>query len=303
MTNYSFVLLTSLGGTNSAAYDINNGGQVAGLSSLAGNPSTHAVLWDYGTIKDLGHLNTHSGSQAYGINDAGQVVGRSLDTTGSMTATLWDQGNIIDLFPGTANAINNSSQVIGFNPSGQGSAVLWHGGTITNLFQSSFLAPDINDSGQVVGASANKAVRWSGGTITNLSVLPQTTSSYAYAINNAGQIAGDSTTATGDRATFWDYGTVLYLGTLGPDSVAMDINESGQIVGSSNAAIGGTPRAALWNHGCGVIDLNKYLPLNISKLGWVLREASAINDNGWIVGIAINAKTNECRGFLMIPHP
>jgi probable HAF family extracellular repeat protein len=66
--------LGTLGGTLGAPNDLNNRGQVVGLSSLAGDLTYHPFIWDEGVLRDLGTLGGPSGS-ANKINDAGQVVG------------------------------------------------------------------------------------------------------------------------------------------------------------------------------------------------------------------------------------
>ena len=97
----------------------------------------HAVLWDHGTITDLGTPPGGCCSIAVAINARGQVVGQSQtpNATGSLEihAFLWERGTITDLgtLPGgccsTANAINNRGQVVGFSqtPTGAPHAPLW----------------------------------------------------------------------------------------------------------------------------------------------------------------------------------
>src|SRR6266545_2475214 len=66
------------------------------------------------------------------------------------------------------------------------------------------------------------------------------TFSDARAINERGQVVGESTTASGEvHAFLWQDGTMSDLGTLGGDrSEAAGINEHGQVVGSSQTASG-----------------------------------------------------------------
>ena len=64
------------GGSASAAYSINNSGQVVGYSTTSGN--NHAFLYSGGTMNDLGTLPGGDGSSANSINNSGQVVGSSL---------------------------------------------------------------------------------------------------------------------------------------------------------------------------------------------------------------------------------
>jgi probable HAF family extracellular repeat protein len=100
---------------------MNNRGQVTGVSNLAGDQIHHAFLWDSEEgLKDLGTLKGYSSSsQAYWINDAGEIVGESDSQTASH-AFVWKEGVMTDL--GTvandacsvALSINSRSQIVGF---------------------------------------------------------------------------------------------------------------------------------------------------------------------------------------------
>lgn len=303
--SYSYTSLGTLGGSGSWAYDINNAGQVAGRSNTTDNSAVHATLWSGEAMTDLGALGGYANSIAYGINDAGSVVGRSVGTAG-FVGTLWRDGIVLDLGLGinsTANAINNAGMVAATRLSGSpGQMATWTDGVISHRFQTSFLRPGINDAGQVVGESGNQAVLWSGGTATPLGTMPGAVSSYAFAINASGQVVGDSVFcgACNDRATLWQDGHAIDLGTLGgSDSVAVDINATGLIVGSSKTT-GGDYHATLWTDGA-IVDLNSHLDAVTADAGWVLVEANAINDAGWIVGGAINTFNMKSSAFLLTP--
>ena len=101
------------------ASDINASGQVVGYSG-------HAYLYSGGQWQNLGTLPGGCGSQAYGINDAGQVVGTSQTTEepcGNPHAFLYSDGQMQDLnnlIPADsgwtldqAMKINNSGQIVG----------------------------------------------------------------------------------------------------------------------------------------------------------------------------------------------
>jgi len=115
-------------------------------------------------------------------------------------------------------------------------------------------------------------------------------------INDQGQIAGIAITNNGDhRAFLYENGVMINLGTLGgSSSYGRGINNKGQIVGeaaiSQNAA-----HAFLWESGT-MKDLGT-LP------GYPLSFAMAINDNGYIVGFAMNAESTITRAVLWQPVP
>jgi len=88
---------------------------VVGMSILT---ATFAATSFSYTVTDLGTLGGSS-SQAYGINDTGQVVGKADTTNGFSHAFLWVQGTMNDLGTvdgysySSAYKINNVGQVIG----------------------------------------------------------------------------------------------------------------------------------------------------------------------------------------------
>lgn len=93
------------------------------------------------TLTDLGDLRGGDFGRAYGINDAGQVVGSSGAATGSR-AFLWEGGTMTDLgdLPGggdvsRAYGINEAGQVVGNSQvaSTGPCAFLWDSGTMTDL--------------------------------------------------------------------------------------------------------------------------------------------------------------------------
>lgn len=93
------MLLTNV---HSEARALNNVGQVAGMTylpnSLNGNFDVfHATLWNSGgSITDLGTLSGATNSEAWAINNVGQVVGTSyIGLNGH--ATLWNNTTVIDL--------------------------------------------------------------------------------------------------------------------------------------------------------------------------------------------------------------
>jgi probable HAF family extracellular repeat protein len=80
------------------AYDINNQGQVVGNSDLQGDTTFDAFLWTWKTgMQDLHTLSGDVASTSISINDAGSVVGLSLDANFNPRAFLWEKGVMTDL--------------------------------------------------------------------------------------------------------------------------------------------------------------------------------------------------------------
>lgn len=314
--------LGTLGGHISWAAGINNAGQVVGYATTSGDATNHAFLYGNGGMSDLGTLggNVDYSSGAYGINNAGQVVG------GSNHAIMYSNGTMSDL--GTlggsysnAYAINDAGQVVGVasttaNASQHAFSYTVGGGmrdlgTLGGFLSSAY---GVNNAGQVVGqASASggavHAFSYSNGSMSDLGDLGGTYS-VAYGVNGAGQIVGDADDSLGMvHAVLWDAQHVTQLSTLagGNLSQAYAINSYGEIVGRSDvAASGGYLHAVLWYHG-GMVDLNNVVDPSVFGAGWVLTEARAINDNGVVAGLAQNIYTGSSHAFelsgVAIPVP
>ena len=102
--------------------------------------------------------------------------------------------------------------------------------------------------------------------------------SYAQALNESGQVVGESKLADGHwHAFLWDDGAMTDLGALPgySDSLALDINDAGQIVGySATDKYGSDPRATLWQDG-EIID--------IGAISGTDSQAIDINENGEVL--------------------
>jgi probable HAF family extracellular repeat protein len=149
----------------------------------------------------------------------------------------------------------------------------------TQGFQSSIGAA-INHAGQAVGtevayaggAYTQHAFLYRNGTLTDLGTLAGD-HSFAYAINNAGQVVGMNTAG---HAFLYSDGTLTDLGTLGGyQSVAYGINDAGQVVGEADAVPSNSPHAFLYQDG---------VLRDLGTLGGSFSRAWAINDAGQVAG-------------------
>jgi len=304
----------------SGALDINDRGQVVGRSGMGGagcdtlECNGNAVLWENGTVTDLGTLPNHDYSEARAINNQGEIVGLSGSWGSGNHAVLWDNGTItdLDMLPydesTSASGINERGQIIGSGGGGNVAphAVLWDNGAVTDLgIVATWFDPTaspvgrvdfshaygINNRGQIVGVSTTStgvhAVLWENGTVTDLGTLPGHNYSEAFGINERGQIMGLSGMWTDDcnagecRAVLWEEGTIIDLGIpMTAWGLPSGINNSGQIVFASNQSHVGFNRAILWDKGT-ITDLGA-----LAYPGSGLSGAFGNNDRGQIVGFA-----------------
>ncbi len=156
--------------------------------------TTHAIALEY-SITDLGTLGGTT-SYAYGINNIGQIVGKSRNSNGDFHAFSYESGQISDL------------------------------GTLYNGYSYAF---DVNDGGQVVGGIdagvVEHAFLYQNGSMSDLGSL-YGGSADANSINSYGQIVGYSRNASGYlRAYSYDNGLMTDLDTLGGDEAALCANE------------------------------------------------------------------------------
>ena len=254
------------------ARDLNDVGQIVGTANAGGVDLGHAVLWTNGSIKDLGTLGTGSYSEGWAVNNFGQVVGSSYTNGASfgVHGFLFTQARgMVDLTP---NSDTGS-------------------------------ASDINDVGQVTGYKTAlggnyHAFRWKGGTFVDLGVLPGFAHSFGYAINALGQVAGNSTSASGNSERFFRSiagGGLQDLGGTGEHNVAWGINRLGNAVGTRGSS---QSRAVLFTDARELQDLNTLID---PSLGWVLLGAHDINDAGQIVGYAFNNFTGRTHAVRLQP--
>src|SRR5258708_35182291 len=145
--NGAIKALGTLGGTDSAAWLVNERGQIAGQSYLNSIPNATTgvptidpfFIGEDGKMVDLGNLGG-TVSWATGLNNRGQVIGAmTLAGDGGWHPFLWSHGVLTDLGTlgvdcGNATAINDVGEVVGIACSPTAFfATLWRNGVLTNL--------------------------------------------------------------------------------------------------------------------------------------------------------------------------
>jgi probable HAF family extracellular repeat protein len=279
--------LGTLGGTESAGFDINNADEVVGAASntvpdqfsLNGwGTQTRAFAWQHGTMRDLGTLGGPD-AVAFITNDAGDITGVSYtnstpnSTTGIPTLDpfLWRHGHMQDL--GTL------------------------GGTTG-------FATWMNEHGEVVGGSnlpgdqTQHPYLWNGKTMIDLGTLGGD-NGQANWINNAGDVVGSADLPSGSHdGFFWARDQIRDLPPVGAAacSNAFHVNDVDAVVGNATDCHGTALAAVLWQNGVGT-DLNALVaPSNLH-----LTEADSINDRGEIEGLG-RLPNGDQHEFLLIPN-
>ena len=307
--------LTDLG--KGVASAINNHGQVVGHSNPVYQIS-HAVIWQKGAVQEIGP----AWSQAYSINDKGQVVGLCKGR-----AVVWQFGQMTELialpppnadfdpaFESGATSINDAGQIVGYcifrahyGPESRVQRVdftygfLWQHGRMTSMgLQNDALTAAINNLGKI-----NFFISVHGPNDSHLGVVT--------GINDRNQIIGTlylgrvTKNNRNIKHAFLSFnGKARDLGTLGGlPSVPHAVNNSGDVVGDSDTAShrpyqpnsDNSSHAFLWRTGK-MWDLNRFLPV---RSGWVLLSANGINDRGQVVGDGMYK--NRHHAFLLTPVP
>jgi probable HAF family extracellular repeat protein len=265
-------------------YGVNASGAVVGITPGPGinGPIGRPFVYENGNltlIPDLAIAPSVNVRAAYGINDAGVVVGE------------WERQAFV-YSGGVAQAL--ATPINGAGVRGASGAF------------------DINNNGWAVGESSFPdslaAILWRDGRAINLGTLPLApgirAEASARAINDANAVVGSSRVtiaggATRSHAFLWQDGQMKDLGTLrGPDwtSAAYGINDVGAVVGQSDCV--GLGCAFLWTEDEGMLALQSLVD---PGSGWILTRATGINDQGWIVGNGLF--NGEARDFLLAPIP
>jgi probable HAF family extracellular repeat protein len=323
------------GNNSSAVFEVNGDGVGAGMSEtgaldpVTDYPAEHAVLFNSGTVTDLGTLPGGTESVALAINDGGQVAGFANNGVPDPTSMLpfasqtrsfiWQDGLMRDLGtlggPDAAAAtLNVHGQIAGDsytnstpNPTTGLPTIhpfLWTDGHMRDLGTlggTASLTTWLNNSGEVVGTSnvagdqGAHPFLWDG---TRLRDLVGLGGDYgiAWHINDTGDVIGWASPANNEtiHAFEWKHGVMTDLSDRGSEqcTFAEGINNVAQVVGGSCDGA-----ALLWDNGT-QYDLNALVaPSDVQ-----LTEASYIDDRGEIAAIGVLPNGDQ-HVFLLRPAP
>lgn len=271
----------------SDARDVNASGTIAGFTSTFhpdfGPGPFRATIWtDNGTGYSMAQLPLPAGASetsAFAINNPGDVVGRTISSTGNDSAVFWDAETL------TPTDLNTPATA----------ALGWE-------LQS---AEDINDDGLIVGRGVLHGIPTSflldhtSGDILPVPLVNLATDNLAYRINSAGRAIGWAWDGEGNPAgQNPDFVTAFSWDGPGSDpsslpsltsstSLAVGMNDSNMTVGYSyiptDEPLGIHSVATLWEPDSdGAIqatDLQLEIP---SKPEYALRYATDVNNEGWI---------------------
>lgn len=275
---------------------------------LAATSPADADSYTFTTLSVPGAFPSYFGTQAFGINDAGQVVG-TYTASSSLQGFVFDQASATYTTfddPATptgteARGINDAGQIVGYLPYLSADRIFLRdptSGTFTTLsaqtgqFFSS--ATGINDAGQILGYYTDGTFR--APAVTSF-VRDPAPVAYTYlqdpnsgtpsipnftvanGIDNAGQVVGYFQNTSGAYDGFlFDPATGTYLTIDVPtatDTYAQGINNSGQIVGYYD--INGMTDGF-------VLDLGTGLFTTLRDPEAIGTFAQGINDSGQVVG-------------------
>lgn len=321
---YSIQDLGTISGFTTAPADVNNGGVVVG--TLRGTGTSQAFSW--GSTSGIRQLSALSGAietEARAINNAGVIAGKSAETVVQWNAA----GTISALAPPPmpqtfAHDVNDAGKVAGgfiqvgpqehpriFQP---GAPPIDPPNSLGGIWDEALglnnHAPPVAVGTAMVGSGGpTHAFSWTvGGPLVDLTPGLGTNSA-ARAVNMAEDIVGESSI----NAVVWRKGggtpeVIPALSGFDAGS-ARDINLPGEIIGDSFFSFQpfqsrpflyrafrrdtGGPTSVSPPE---VVDLNSLIA---AGSGWVLEHATAINDNGWIVGTG--QLNGSPRGFVLIP--
>jgi uncharacterized membrane protein len=340
-SHYIVIELATPAGYDSAApFQINDQGFVAGLCSRSTDAnSMTATVWKNGTVSVLGKLKNGTYSVANAINSKGVVTGEGDDGDGRPLGWVTSGSSLVNFYSNNGGntrplAINDAGEIGGYYIKGFSS--VWRGGIWkidpkdarkSTLFTLPLLPGGNSTTDSSVPAAFNKtnqaagwasssvvgqhAVFWNNDTahtIVDLGVFGNDWTSLAYALNDLGQVVGESHPPFSSRAILWQNNaarTATELPLLPGHNYgsAQLINNAGTIIGYSAFNEPGTwnvglSQIVIWSGG---VPYDAQSLLAPSSAGWTLNQLASINNLGQIAGLA--TRNGVMRPVVLTPVP
>ncbi len=295
-------------------------GKYAAVESNWPSAPEQAARYHSAKLKALGTLGGVD-STAAGVDNAGQVVGSSRDTTqlgrafeysGTAMTQLPDLGGDMS----AAEALNDHGLIVGTAAVAGGSdprAVEWTNGQLTilpGLGPGSIAgAAAVNEAGDAAGYSwsaqnslPEHAVLWQSGRPVDVSPSPFA-GSEAYALNSQDAVVGGVCVQTSDPCTDGAWITadgvsaIDALATGGEGGVATGINDHWMIVGRGQQPNQAWEPWVVFNGR--QYDLNTLLAPGTT--GWQITAPAGVNNLGDIIATANDTATNQAHAVLLVP--
>jgi probable HAF family extracellular repeat protein len=249
------------------SYDINDSGVVAGI--LYGASASQPFTWSPHKVRFLPVPAPGFNNLVFGINDAGQIVGSTLDGPAlweSPTATEYTALSLVkDFDGGTAWGINATGTVVGISYS----------------------------------AKVNQATLWKDSSATPR-LLEGSRDGIARRINARGWSVGSVSTGSSiDHAALWElHSRAFMLPDLSGVSEAFGINSQGDVVGLA-VDRSHLQHAVVWTHKhFTLVDLNTEIGESEAKEIY-LTDAQGINDHCMIVANGYNKSTHVSESYVL----
>jgi probable HAF family extracellular repeat protein len=266
--NGRLTALGTLDGVGSAAFNLNDNGDVVGMTYRADGRYV-PFLYTGGQMTNLEALTGVSGVWQLtpaAINNAGKIVGSAYDRQSGASVPFYYTGSQLILL---------TNHPPGIYPSGS--------------------AGDINESGLACGASDLGMARYVAVYISETAVIPiplvQTVpgETYGWAVNNSGHLLGG---LNGNNFIYHD-GELTLLGPFREQyqAWARDMNDSDDVVGDNE-------QVPFLCHGRAIYYLNEHIR---EHSGWLLQGAYGLNNRGQITGFGLHHK--KTRAYLLTPMP